>query len=144
MCFIALGLACLIVGSNLFVEGATQVATLLGVNQAIIGLTVVAGGTSLPELATSVVATRKGRSSIAIGNVIGSNVFNILMILGITGLVCPMQMQGITMVDFVVMLLSIIVVWLFSSTKLKVERWEGAWLLVFFTGYMIWLIVQAV
>lgn len=81
---VLLGLACLIVGSNLFVESASAVAKSLGVSDAMIGLTIVAGGTSLPELATSVVAAMKGRSSIAIGNVIGSNVFNILMILGIT------------------------------------------------------------
>ncbi|MBO4826489.1 MAG: calcium/sodium antiporter [Prevotella sp.] len=143
VCFVALGLACLIVGSNLFVEGAVNVATLLGVSQAVIGLTVVAGGTSLPELATSVMAARKGRSAMAIGNVIGSNVFNILMILGITGLVCPMQMQGITIIDFVVLLLSILVLWLFSFTKFTVERWEGAWLLFLFVVYMLWLIKEA-
>ena len=112
-------------------------------SQAVIGLTVVAGGTSLPELATSVVAARKGRSAIAIGNVIGSNVFNILMILGITGLVCPMQMQGITAVDFAVLIVSILLMWLFSSTKLKVERWEGAWLVGIMVCYMAWLIWQA-
>ena len=143
VCLVALGLACLVGGSNLFVEGATQIAAALGVSQAVIGLTVVAGGTSLPELATSVVAARKGRSAIAIGNVIGSNVFNILMILGITGLVCPMQMQGITAVDFAVLMVSIMLMWLFSSTKLKVERWEGAWLVGIMVCYMAWLIWQA-
>ena len=98
-CLIVLGLACLVVGSNLFVDAATRVAQTLGVSEAVIGLTIVAGGTSLPELATSVVAARKGQSAIAIGNVIGSNIFNVLMIVGITGLVCPMDIQGITIVD---------------------------------------------
>ena len=82
--WILVGLACLIGGSNLFVDGATAVATKLGVSEAVIGLTIVAGGTSLPELATSVVSARKGNSGIAIGNVLGSNVFNILAILGLT------------------------------------------------------------
>ena len=143
VCFIALGLACLIGGSNLFVEAASRVAVELGVSDAVVGLTVVAGGTSLPELATSVVAARKGRSAIAIGNVIGSNVFNVLMILGITGIVCPMQMQGITIVDMSVMLGSIVLLWFFTYTKFKVERWEGAVLTILFLAYMTWLVVNA-
>lgn len=142
--FVLLGLACLIFGSNLFVNAATEVATELGVSQAIIGLTIVAGGTSLPELATSVVAARKGESAIAMGNVIGSNVMNILMILGVTGLICPMQVNGITMIDLGVLLLSISLLWLFSFTKFKVERWEGVVLLALFAGYMSWLIYCAV
>lgn len=142
--FVLLGLACLIFGSNLFVNAATEVATELGVSQAIIGLTIVAGGTSLPELATSVVAARKGESAIAMGNVIGSNAMNILMILGVTGLICPMQVNGITMIDLGVLLLSITLLWLFSFTKYKVERWEGAVMLALFAGYMSWLIYCAV
>ena len=138
-CFVALGLACLILGSNLFVNGATSIAS-----EAVIGLTVVAGGTSLPELATSIVAARKGQSAIAIGNVIGSNVFNILMILGVTGLICPMQIQGITTIDLFVMTISALLLWLFAFTKLKVERWEGAILVLLFLIYMYWLISGAI
>ena len=74
---------------------------------------------------------------------IGSNVFNILMILGVTGLVCPMEMEGISLVDFAMMMVSIMLMWLFSSTKLKVERWEGAWLVIMMVGYMGWLVWQA-
>ena len=140
VCFVALGLACLIVGSNLFVEGAKNIAAALGVSDAVIGLTIVAGGTSLPELATTVVAARKGRSALAIGNVIGSNVFNILMILGITGIICPMQLQGITRVDISMLMVSILLVWLFSFTRYKLERWEGIVLLIMFFSYMGWLI----
>ena len=143
VCFIALGLACLIGGSNLFVEAASRVAVELGVSDAVVGLTVVAGGTSLPELATSVVAARKGRSAIAIGNVIGSIVFNVLVMLGVTGIVCPMQMQGITIVDLSVMLGSIVLLWFFTYTKFKVERWEGAVLTILFLAYMTWLVVNA-
>ena len=139
---VLLGLACLIVGSNLFVESASAVAKSLGVSDAMIGLTIVAGGTSLPELATSVVAAMKGRSSIAIGNVIGSNVFNILMILGITGIICPMDLHGITLVDMGVLFGSMLLLWGFSYTKYTVARWEGALLTVLFGGYMGWLIYQ--
>ncbi|MCQ2974009.1 MAG: calcium/sodium antiporter [Bacteroidales bacterium] len=139
-----IGLACLIFGSNLFVNAATEVATALGVSQAIIGLTIVAGGTSLPELATSVVAAKKGQSAIAMGNVIGSNVMNILMILGITGLICPMQVNGITIVDLSILLLSAVLLWLFSYTKYTVQRWEGVVLCAIFGGYMAWLISSAI
>ena len=142
--FLVLGLACLIVGSNLFVDGATVVASLLGVSEAVIGLTVVAGGTSLPELATSVVAARKGQCAIAMGNVIGSNVFNILMILGITGMIHPMSIIGITRLDFIVMQLSIILLWIFSFTKYTVARWEGGLLVALFLAYMTWLVMHAV
>ncbi len=141
---VVLGLACLIVGSNLFVDAATRVAQTLGVSEAVIGLTIVAGGTSLPELATSVVAARKGQSAIAIGNVIGSNIFNVLMIIGITGLICPMQINGITLVDLSVFIASIFLLWAFSYTKYKVERWEGAVLTAGFLAYMAWLIVNAI
>lgn len=143
-CLVVLGLACLIVGSNLFVDAATRVAQTLGVSEAVIGLTIVAGGTSLPELATSVVAARKGQSAIAIGNVIGSNIFNVLMIVGITGLVYPMNIQGITIVDLSVFVGSIFLLWAFSYTKYKVERWEGTVLTAIFLVYMSYLIVNAV
>lgn len=139
--FIIAGLGALILGSELFVNGATKVATLLGVSQAVIGLTIVAGGTSLPELATSVVAARKGNSGIAIGNVLGSNVFNILFILGVTGIISPMHMQGITMMDLSVMVTAMIMLWLFSYTKLTLERWEGAVLTATFLIYLGYLLV---
>lgn len=141
---VLLGLGCLVLGSNVFVDSATRVAQELGVSEAVIGLTIVAGGTSLPELATSVVAARKGQSAIAIGNVIGSNVFNVLMIVGITGLVKPMNIIGITYVDFCVMTGGMVLLWLFSYTKFKVERWEGAVLTGIFAGYMCWLLSQVI
>ena len=141
---IILGLACLVVGSNVFVDAATRVARALNVSDAVIGLTIVAGGTSLPELATSVVAARKGQSAIAIGNVIGSNVFNVLLIIGLTGLFCPMELQGITLIDYAVMTLGMAMLWCFSYTRLLVERWEGAALTAVFATYMAWLLYNAV
>ncbi len=138
--FVLLGFGCLIGGGQVFVIGATGIAQSLGVSDAIIGLTVVAGGTSLPELATCVAAARKGNSEIAIGNVIGSNVFNIFMIIGATGLIMPMTICGVTLLDMGVMAIGGFVLWTFSYTKLTVERWEGAVLTAAYIGYTWWLI----
>ena len=141
--WILAGLACLIGGSTLFVEGASKLATSLGVSEAVVGLTIVAGGTSLPELATCIVSARKGSSGIAIGNVLGSNVFNILGILGVTGLICPMQLQGITDTDLSMLVISMIMIWFFSFTKYIIERWEGLILSATFIGYIAYLISHA-
>lgn len=138
--YVFAGLAALIVGSNIFVDNATEIARLLGVSEAVIGLTIVAAGTSLPELATSIVAARKGQSAIAIGNVIGSNVFNILFIIGLTGVITPMQIVGLTNIDFAVMLGSMLLLWLMSFTKYTLSRWEGAVLAVLYVVYVGWLI----
>lgn len=134
--FVLLGLGLLVVGSNLFVSSASHVAMALGISEGVVGLTVVAGGTSLPELATSVVAARKGQSAIAIGNVIGSNVFNILLILGLTATISPLQIEGVTTLDISVMLISVSLVWLFSFTRYTVERWEGALLVILYLAYL--------
>ena len=140
---IVVGLALLIGGSNVFVDNASALASSLGVSDAVIGLTIVACGTSLPELATSVVSARRGQSGIAIGNVLGSNVFNILMILGITGIIQPMQISGITSVDLSILVASMILLWLFSYTKYTLSRWEGAVLVAVFLGYISWLVANA-
>ena len=134
------GLLGLVLGSNLFVDSASSVAYALNISEGVVGLTVVAGGTSLPELATSVVAARKGQSAIAIGNVIGSNVFNILLILGLTATISPMEIEGITTIDMAVMLISVALVWMFSFTRYTVERWEGAVLVGGYLVYLCWLI----
>ncbi|MBQ2098322.1 MAG: sodium:calcium antiporter, partial [Bacteroidales bacterium] len=141
--FIVLGIAGLVYGSDLFVDNAKAIAMAWGVSEAVVGLTVVACGTSLPELATSIVAARKGQSALAIGNVLGSNVFNIFMIVGITGLICPMRGLEITNLDLGMMLGSIFVLWLFSYTKYKIERWEGAVLTLSIVAYMTWLVYNA-
>lgn len=141
--YVIVGLAGLVLGSDWFVGSASQIASSLGVSESVIGLTIVAGGTSLPELATSVVAARKGQSAMAIGNVIGSNVFNVLMILGITAVICPMQIQGITLIDLAMTLVSVALVWLFARTRYTVARWEGGVLVVGFMVYMAWLLMHA-
>ena len=141
--YIILGLILLIGGSEIFVSCAKKIALSLNVSESVIGLTIVACGTSLPELATSVVAAKKGRSELAIGNVIGSNVFNILWILGFTSLICPLNIRGMNITDFAVMLGSILLVWLFAFTSYKIKRWEGAVLVTIFLLYTIYLIIKA-
>ena len=140
--WMALGLGALVLGSDLFVSSASDLAVSLGMSQAVVGLTIVAGGTSLPELATSVVAAYRGRSVIAIGNVIGSNVFNILAILGITAVISPLHISGITPIDLGLLLGSVALLWLFCFTKYTVARWEGWLLTLIFGAYMGWLLWQ--
>lgn len=137
---IAIGLAELVLGSNLFVDHATSFAQSLGVSEAVIGITILGAGTSLPELATSVVAAIKGRTSMALGNVIGSCVFNILLILGLTSVVIPLTPHGITVVDLAAMFLGSLLLWFFSFTKNMMERWEGAVLTIGFVAYMAFLL----
>ena len=138
------GLAGLIFGGRLFVDSATEIATLLGVSDAFIAITVMAGGTSLPELATCVVAAAKKRGQLALGNILGSNVSNILLILGGSSLINPLTLKGITPVDFGTMLIGSIFIlasaYLFQKKKL--DRIEGAILLLMEAGYMTWLIAS--
>lgn len=138
--FIVVGLACLVFGGNLFVEGATSVALSLGVSETVVGLTLVAAGTSLPELATSLVAARKGSSAIAIGNVIGSNIFNIFFVMGVCAVTSPMSVGQISYLDLGLMLVSMLALWGFSYTKRRVERWEGGVMLAGYMAYLIYLI----
>jgi cation:H+ antiporter len=130
------GLGLMILGANYFVNSAIEIAKSIGVSDAIIGLTIVAVGTSLPELITSVVASYKNESDIAIGNVVGSNIFNILGILGITALVIPLSTSGISSVDFIVMILTAIILLPLSKTGFKISRLEG---LLLVTGYIVYI-----
>lgn len=134
--FIIIGLGLLIYGANLFVEGAVAIAKIYGLSQAVIGLTIVAIGTSLPELVTSAVAAFKNESDIAIGNVVGSNVFNILLILGVTAMVIPVSAAGITPIDIIVMLITAIIIFPMTWTKFTLNRIEGALLL---SGYVVYI-----
>lgn len=134
------GLGLLILGANLFVQGAVAVARLFNVSDAIIGLTIVAIGTSLPELITSIVAAYKNEADIAIGNVVGSNIFNILGILGITALIIPISSAGISYIDLGVMFLTALILLPLSKTGLKITRLEGALLLSGYAGFIYFLI----
>lgn len=137
---IGLGLGGLLAGSALFLKGAVMAAELLGVPRGVVGLTVVAVGTSLPELASSVVAALRGHGDIAVGNVIGSNIFNILGILGATTLVRPLGPDGVGSGDLGTMLALALVLLVFVYTQRAIERWEGGLLLLAYALYLRWLI----
>lgn len=137
--FIVGGLAALIYGAHLFVEGSLQVARKFGISEAVIGLTIVAGGTSLPELVTSIVAALRKNDDIAIGNIVGSNIFNLLAILGTAGLIHPLSTGGVTGVDFLVMTGTALLLVPLMLTRLMLTRWEGALLLCTYAGYLWWL-----
>ena len=134
------GLGLLIFGANLFVQSAVAIAKIFNVSDAIIGLTIVAIGTSLPELITSIVAAYKKEADIAIGNVVGSNVFNILGILGITALIIPVSSVGISYIDLGVMLFTAIILFPLSRSGFSISRFEGAILLIGYFGYVYYLL----
>lgn len=137
------GVAGLTLGARVFVDGAVTIALALGISTAVIGLTVVAVGTSLPELATSVVAAVRREGDIAIGNVVGSNIFNLLSILGITALIQPLSIGGVRLVDVVVMLGFAMALWLFMAWRSQVTRVEAGILLAAYLGYLGWLVSGA-
>jgi len=139
------GLAALVYGGNLFVDKASAIAAAWGVSEAVIGLTIVAAGTSLPELATSVVAAAKGNSDMAIGNVVGSNIFNVFMVLGLASVVRPLQFGGITLTDLVVMTFASLLIWLMGWRfgQRVINRAEGALLAICYVGYIIFLIYNS-
>ena len=135
------GLALLVWGSGLLVDNAVIIAKALGWSEAVIGLTIVAAGTSMPELATSVVAALKKRTDIAIGNVIGSNIFNLLAVLGLTATIAPVETNQINWTDMLVMLGTSLLLLPFMRTGFKIGRGEGVVLLVIYIAYTLYLIV---
>jgi cation:H+ antiporter len=134
-----LGFGLLVFGSRFFVDGAVDIARIIGVSEAVIGLTIVAGGTSLPELATSVIAAVKKESDIAIGNIVGSNIFNILAILGISSMITPLNSPGIDQISICFMLGVSVLLLPFMRTGFVLNRLEGAIFLLLYGGYMIYL-----
>lgn len=142
--FILLGLGALIGGGQLFVNGASGIARSLGVSESVIGLTLVAGGTSLPELATSVSAALKKNPGIAIGNVIGSNLFNAFAVLGASATISDLPLGGITNFDFVTFIVASILLWIagFFMGKRIITRPEGIFLVLCYVGYTTYLIMQ--
>lgn len=143
--FIIGGLAALIYGGDLFVDKASAIASSLGVSDAIIGLTIVAMGTSLPELATSLTAAIKGNSGIAIGNVIGSNIFNIFLVLGCSATIRPLPFGAISEIDLLVLFASCVLFWIFGwfFGNRTINRAEGGLLVAGYIAYMIYLVADA-
>ena len=140
--FIIGGLAAVILGGNLVVNNASQIAVSFGVSQNFIGLTIVAIGTSLPELVTSIVATRKGDSALALGNAIGSNIFNILFILGISAVISPLHILSESMIDCIILLISGVLLIIFAFTKKSMSRTEGIICVLAYVGYTAYLFIR--
>lgn len=139
-----LGIALIVIGSNLTVSSATTLATAFGISDRIIGLTVVAFGTSLPELITSVTAVKKGHNDLAIGNVVGSNIFNILFVLGLSGIVAPTAIPyGYEfLIDSIVAILAVVILWFNCGKKLELTRKNGIIMLLCYGAYFIFLLVK--
>lgn len=141
--FILGGMAAIIFGSNIAVDGASAIASRMGVSDRIIGLTIVALGTSLPELMTSVTAARKGNADIAIGNIVGSNIFNIFFILGITSTIINLPFISDTVnftIDAIMALVAAVLLWLFTFNIKELRRWNGIIFLIVYIGYFIYLV----
>ncbi len=140
--FIAAGLAGLIAGGHLLVTEAVQIARDLGISERVIGLTVVSIGTSLPELATSVIAARKRNADIAIGNVVGSNLFNTFLILGTSAVISPLKAPAGSTTDLWVNLIATLLLFLFVliGKGSKLNRWEGGVFLILYLGYLLFML----
>ncbi|MBO6169684.1 MAG: calcium/sodium antiporter [Bacteroidales bacterium] len=138
------GLAGLVGGGHFFVDSAVNIAHHLGVSDKFIAITLLAGGTSLPELAACIVAAAKKKGQLALGNILGSNIFNILLILGTSAAITPLSFSGIDMVDICALITSIVLVWMSSYTfkKNQIDRYEGAIFVLCFIAYYVWLFIK--
>ena len=139
--FLVIGFVLLIKGADFFVEGSSSVAKRLHVPSIIIGLTIVAIGTSLPELVTSIVATKKGDSGLALGNAIGSNLFNILFILGFSAILSPLHVLNESIIDCGILLISSILLFIFAKTKQHMSKLEGIVCIGLYLAYMGYLLI---
>lgn len=138
------GLVGLVIGGKWIVDGAVTIATNAGISEALIGLTIVAVGTSLPELATSIVAAYRGNVDIAVGNVVGSNIFNIFWILGISSIISPLPFAPALQTDVVVTVLATIVLFLalFVGNRHVIERWQGVGFIILYGAYLVYLVMR--
>lgn len=143
-CFLYIvgGIAAIVAGGDLVVDSATTIAENFGLSQNLIGLTIVAMGTSLPELVTSVVAAKKGETDMAIGNVIGSCIFNILLVLGIAGAISPMEVLLENIIDVIILIGISVVAWIFAWTGKQISRIEGAVMVAVYAAYMGYICVR--
>ncbi len=140
--FIVCGAAAIAFGGDFVVKSASKIATTFGMSQTLVGLTICAIGTSLPELVTSVVAARKKQVDMALGNVIGSNIFNILFVLGISSAISPIAVITENLVDVVLLILMSLIVWIFTWSKERVNRAEGACMVLLYLGYWVYICVR--
>ena len=140
--YIVGGAAAIKFGGDFVVEGATAIATMLGLSQNLIGLTIVALGTSLPELVTSIVAARKNEIDMALGNVIGSNIFNILLVLGIAGVISPIAIIAENIIDTFILIAVSTLVWVFAWKKKELVKWQGIVMLAIYTAYLVYICMR--
>lgn len=140
--YIILGAVAIAVGSDWVVDGACTVAAAIGISQTLIGLTVVAFGTSLPELVTSIVAAKKGEVDMALGNVIGSNIFNILMVLGIAAAISPVAFLTENIIDIAVLIVFSVIGWIMAWTKRELNRKEGIIMLLLYAVYVVYICMR--
>lgn len=142
--YTALGIAGIVVGGDLVVDSASDIAAAFGLSQTIIGLTILAVGTSLPELVTSLVATRKGENDLAMGNVIGSNIFNILGVLGLSAAVSPVKVSGFSVIDLSLFIGFCLIIYLVTYFRNKIERLPGILMVLTYLGYMTYAVMREV
>ena len=140
--YIVGGLAAIVWGGDLVVENASAIAASFGLSQNLIGLTIVALGTSLPELVTSIVASRKGENGLALGNVIGSNIFNILMVLGASAAIHPLLVNPFSVYDIGFLIIASAITWILCRSRNRISRMEGAFMLAMYLVYLIYVIVR--
>lgn len=140
--FIVIGAVGIIIGGDVVVDSASNIAAKFGMSQTLIGLTIVSVGTSLPELVTSIVAARKNEVDMALGNAIGSNVFNILFVLGIAGAISPMAFFTENVIDIVILLVFSLIVWLFAWTKKEIKRGEGLIMVLLYVLYVVYICMR--
>lgn len=136
------GLAGVVIGGDLVVDSASNIALAFGLSQTLIGLTIVSMGTSLPELVTSVVASRRGENGLALGNVIGSNIFNILCVLSVSSIIHPISVNSQNIYDIVCLIVFSIIAWILARTKYAISRKEGIALVSIYVGYLIYIILR--
>ena len=141
--FIVGGLVGIVLGGDLVVDSASSIAAAFGLSQNLIGLTIVAMGTSLPELVTSVVASRKGENGLALGNVIGSNIFNILLILGLSSVLSPIQVTVVSVYDLICLIVFSGIFWIVGKRKMRYSRIHGISMVAVYAAYMIYIILRA-
>ena len=139
---VVVGAAGIIFGGDFVVDNASFIAGKLGMSDLLVGLTIVAVGTSLPELVTSMVAAKKGENDIAIGNAIGSSIFNIILILGFCSIVMPAKVEMSSLVDCLVMLVSAVMVFVFSYKSMKVRKWQGILMMAIYALYVVYIVLR--
>ena len=142
--WLLVGLGLIVLGAYWLVEGASSLARKAGVSEFVIGLTIVGFGTSCPELVVSLTGALEGNADVAVGNVLGSNVFNILLILGASALITPLSFASVTYVDALVLLLSVVLLllWAYTGRRERIDRWEGALMLLLFGAYYTYLFIR--